>query len=78
VGADEYKTLFRKYVALERSMGTNNQVEEEEEQQRARSLSARSSLANVDEQVKQCPVCYWEFPTLMTIDGKREHIEKHF
>jgi len=64
--------------SLLRNTDNTQQDEVEEQQQRARSLSARSSLANLDEEVKQCPVCYWEFPTQMTVDGKREHIEHHF
>jgi len=40
--------------------------------------STRTSLIDVDAEVRQCPMCYMEFPQHMTIDEKREHIEHHF
>jgi chromosome segregation ATPase len=116
VGSEEYKTLYRKYVALQRSIEfneppvqqrellveqleplvqqrepptTTNQdfLNEDElvptlhntyQQENASISSARASLAGVDDEVRQCPVCYWEFPKNMNVDGKREHIEHHF
>jgi chromosome segregation ATPase len=99
-GAEEYKVLFRKYTALERSIQQQEKVEptvdgsfnEEElvsvlrntyenqqEKQETQIPSARSSLAaDIDEEVRQCPVCSWEFPKNLNLDGKREHIEQHF
>jgi hypothetical protein len=111
VGADEYRILYRKYSALEKSIETNqvqekielpppttmiNQVydnveeqinlvlgntdnnqQDEVDEEQLKNQSARSSL-NVDEEAKQCPVCNWDFPAAMTIQGKNEHIEHHF
>lgn len=37
-----------------------------------------NSFMNFDSEVNQCPMCYWQFPRGMTVDGKREHIENHF
>jgi hypothetical protein len=39
---------------------------------------ARSSLGNIDGEERHCPMCFWEFPQNMNLDGKREHIENHF
>lgn len=44
----------------------------------SRPTSIRSSLGDIDEEVTKCPMCYWEFPVHMNVDGKREHIEHHF
>jgi chromosome segregation ATPase len=101
-GADEYKTLFRKYTALERSMNINQQQEKvepineatfdeeelisvlrnthENQQQdpEPQIPSTRTSMADIDVEERQCPMCYWQFPEHMTLDGKREHIEQHF
>jgi len=52
--------------------------EEEQQQQRVNMRSAHSSLVDMDAEVRQCPVCYWEFPEQMNVDGKRDHIEHHF
>ena len=49
--------------------------EEEEQKQQKKEEVARASLT---EEVKQCPMCNWEFPPGMTLDGKNEHIEHHF
>jgi hypothetical protein len=95
VGADEYRILYRKYSALEKSIETNqvydnveeqinlvlgntdNNQQDEVDEEQLKNQSARSSL-NVDEEAKQCPVCNWDFPAAMTIQGKNEHIEHHF
>ena len=37
-----------------------------------------SSMIDIDDEVRQCPMCYWEFPVHLTLDGKKEHIEHHF
>lgn len=51
---------------------------EEDERRTMRAPSMRSSLDEVDGEVRQCPVCHWEFPGEMTVEGKREHVEHHF
>jgi len=98
-GADEYKTLFRKYTLLERQIEINHEQEKPnttnesdlneeelfsvlrntyEDKEETKIPSTRTSLVDVDAEVQQCPVCYWQFPARMTIDSKREHIEQHF
>ncbi len=56
---------------------TDNNQQDEVDEEQLKNQSARSSL-NVDEEAKQCPVCNWDFPAAMTIQGKNEHIEHHF
>ncbi len=72
-GAEEYKILLRKYAAaLERTMELINHHEEE-------SNTSTTILSDkTDFDVHQCPLCYWEFPHHLTLDGKKEHIERHF
>jgi len=55
-----------------------NTYENQQENQEAQLPSTRASLADIDEEVRKCPVCYWEFPRNLNVDGKREHIEQHF
>jgi len=38
----------------------------------------RASLANVDGEVRVCPMCYLEFPQDMALQAKQEHIDQHF
>lgn len=88
VGAEEYRTLSRKYALLQSSKQLNHDEEEfaldlcnsseTQENQEDEIPSERTSLANTDIEVKKCPMCFWEFPSHMNVDGKREHIEHHF
>ncbi len=55
-----------------------NTYEIQQENQEVQLPSTRASLADIDEEVRKCPVCYWEFPKNLNVDGKREHIEQHF
>jgi hypothetical protein len=32
----------------------------------------------LEETIKQCPMCYWDFPSHMTDAGKTEHVNHHF
>lgn len=56
----------------------NTDPKNNNQNQRSYSLAERESLASVDSAVKTCPVCDWEFPENLTVDGKRSHIEEHF
>lgn len=29
-------------------------------------------------EIRECPMCYWEFPIHMTLENKKDHIEAHF
>lgn len=31
-----------------------------------------------NEEIRECPMCYWEFPNHLTLDNKRDHIDNHF
>ena len=52
--------------------------EQEQEQQAMRDPPAAVSLNHGDSEVRKCPVCDWEFPQQMNIEGKNQHIEGHF
>jgi hypothetical protein len=127
-GADEYKTLYRKYAALERMIVTvnrqtptlqktnpttlsnetglneealvtllrnsyeiqpqdqqkkteeeeedDNDEDEEEEEEEKKITTSQSSVVN--EEIRECPMCYWEFPKHLSLETKKEHIENHF
>lgn len=110
-GSDEYKTLYRKYASLQRSISQNSQPttlsnetgineealmtllrnsyelqqkeedddEEEEEQETNKDNEHdKKQTPTVTEEIRECPMCYWEFPTHFTLEKKKEHIENHF
>ena len=122
-GADEYKTLYRKYVVLERSLAKANrssstspkvnsttlsdetglneetlvsllrhsyelqqqksQEEDDEEKQKRKEYEeakkvVTSQTSDSNEEIHECPMCYWEFPKHFTLENKKEHIENHF
>ena len=41
-------------------------------------ITTRALLMDVDSEIRECPMCYWEFPKDMKFVKKTEHIEKHF
>lgn len=40
------------------------------------SITSRNSI--VPEEIRECPMCYWEFPKKFTLEKKKEHIDNHF
>jgi hypothetical protein len=58
----------------------NNQYNdlEEEDQQQQQQIKAQTARSSLTEEVKKCPMCDWDFPANMTLEGKNEHIEQHF
>ncbi|CAF0936499.1 unnamed protein product [Rotaria sordida] len=110
-GAEEYKTLYRKYTALEHKMEMNYSQEksttknlidesvhneeiiesilrdgyepqqakkEDQNDQENENTSLQRTFDDADGEISKCPMCFWEFPPHMTLDGKNEHIEHHF
>lgn len=116
-GSDEYKTLYRKYATLQRSLSQNNQPttlsnetglneealvtllrnsyelqqqkddendddneneDEDEETKQDEKDNETKQTPIVTEEIRECPMCYWEFPKHFTLEGKKEHIENHF
>ncbi|CAF0738659.1 unnamed protein product [Adineta ricciae] len=126
-GADEYKTLYRKYAALERMVtkvnshssivpksnpttlsnetGLNEEalvtllrnsyelqqqqtqdeseeVDDEEQDDdhegESQSVTTATTTETTNDEIRECPMCYWEFPQKLTIENKKDHIEKHF
>jgi hypothetical protein len=66
------------YSLLRNAYENQTERQNDENGQENTAISTRTSLANIDAEVRQCPMCYWEFPQHITFDGKREHIEHHF
>lgn len=50
----------------------------EEEQPPVRHLPMEASFIQQDSEVRQCPVCSFDFPDNLNIEGKNRHIESHF
>jgi hypothetical protein len=69
----------RNEEALVTLLRNSYELQQKEKQKREKkTTSTRTSPADVDVEERQCPICYWQFPQHMTMDGKREHIEQHF
>jgi len=105
-GADEYKSLYRKYAALlrmnananhqnksnpttlsnetglnEEALVTLLRISYELQQQEGHEENEPTSTSGnsiVDEEIRECPMCYWEFPKHLSLENKKEHIENHF
>ena len=128
-GADEYKTLYRKYAALERMVmkvnshsstvpksnpttlsnetGLNEEAlvtllrnsyelqqqqtqdesedvdeeqedDHEEESPSVTTATTAKTTTTANDEIRECPMCYWEFPQKLTMEEKKEHVEKHF
>jgi len=106
-GADEYKTLYRKYAALDRMIGKANQqnktnpttlsnetglneealvtllrnsyeLQQKETHEDEKDDEEKKTIKLGDEEIRECPMCYWEFPKHLTLEAKKEHIENHF
>jgi len=106
-GADEYKTLYRKYAALDRMIAKANQqnktnpttlsnetglneealvtllrnsyeLQQKETHEDEKDDEEKKTIKLGDEEIRECPMCYWEFPKHLTLEAKKEHIENHF
>ncbi|CAF2133636.1 unnamed protein product [Rotaria magnacalcarata] len=115
-GANAYKTLYRKYKALEHLIDKTNRQSQQSPKPNSTTLSNETGLneevlvtllrnsrelqqqdqqrivqeddkntiitmmqnKNTNEEIRECPMCYWEFPEHLTLDSKKEHIENHF
>lgn len=55
------------------------QEKKEERNDQANSLtSIVASLNDAEGEIRNCPMCYLEFPKNMTIESKQEHVDQHF
>jgi len=68
-------TLLRNSYELQQQE-TQEEEEEEDEEEEEETKTSQNSIAN--EEIRECPMCYWEFPKQFTLENKKEHIEKHF
>lgn len=51
---------------------------EEEEEEERKTHEKKVTTSNDNQEVRECPMCYWEFPNHLTLDSKKQHIEAHF
>ena len=56
----------------------NENEDEDEETKKDEKDNETKQTPIVTEEIRECPMCYWEFPKHFTLEGKKEHIENHF
>ncbi|CAF1411568.1 unnamed protein product [Adineta steineri] len=56
------------------------EIDDEEEEQItiAAAAAVTSQTSPTSEEIRECPMCYWEFPKHLTLENKKDHIENHF
>jgi hypothetical protein len=50
--------------------------DDDEEEEEEKEIITQTPVTN--EEIRECPMCYWEFPKHLTLENKKEHIENHF
>ncbi|CAF1054697.1 unnamed protein product [Rotaria sordida] len=65
--------LLRNSYELQQQDQQQNIHEEEN-----KTIIPQSEKSDVNEEIRECPMCYWEFPKHLTLENKKEHIENHF
>ncbi|CAF3272865.1 unnamed protein product, partial [Rotaria sp. Silwood2] len=71
--------LLRNSYALQQQDQEQKQVHvEEEEEEEEKKTIITTQKSDVNEEISECPMCYWEFPKHLTLENKKEHIENHF
>ena len=68
---DALVSLLRSSYELQQQ---DQQQKVEEEQKHVNAPAA----SPVQQEIGECPMCYWEFPAHHTLENKKEHIEAHF
>ncbi len=78
-------TLLRNSYELQQQDQQQKAQEEEEEEERQEKdddeeekETVPSPTSVVNEEIRECPMCYWEFPKHLTLENKKQHIENHF
>jgi hypothetical protein len=75
-------TLLRNSYELQQQETQEEEEEEEddddEEEDNEEKKIPTSQTSVVNEEIRECPMCYWEFPKHLTLENKKEHIENHF
>jgi len=73
-------TLLRNSYELQQQDQQQKPREEEEDDddydEEKKTTTTQTSAVN--EEIRECPMCYWEFPKHLTLEDKKEHIENHF
>lgn len=68
-------TLLRNSYELQQQ---ENHEEEEEEERPITTTTVTSQKPRDEEEIRECPMCYWEFPEHFKLDAKKAHIDNHF
>jgi TATA-binding protein-associated factor Taf7 len=70
-------TLLRNSYELQQQE-TQEEEDDEEEEEEEDNEEKKNQTSVVNEEIRECPMCYWEFPKHLTLENKKEHIENHF
>lgn len=74
-------TLLRNSYELQQqqTQDESEDVDEEQEDDHEEELQSDATAnKTTNDEIRECPMCYWEFPQTLTIEQKKEHIDKHF
>jgi len=74
-------TLLRNSYELQqqdRQQKTEQEEEADDDEDDEEERKTTSQSPPVNEEIRECPMCYWEFPTHLTLENKKDHIENHF
>ena len=72
-------SLLRNSYELQQQEKIEDDKHEETDDDEEEEKAARSSPSTVtNEEIRSCPMCYWEFPSKYTLENKKEHIDNHF
>ncbi len=72
-------TLLRNsYELQQQDQQQKPQIEEEDDDDEEEKEIKTTETPVSNEEIRECPMCYWEFPKHLTLENKKEHIENHF
>jgi hypothetical protein len=71
-------SLLRNSYELQQQDHQQQQLNEHKEEIRHNETSVTQTQMGNSDEIRECPMCYWEFPSYLTLEHKREHIEAHF
>ena len=63
---------------LRNSYELQQQENNEEEEQPITTTVVTSQKTHDEEEIRECPMCYWEFPEHFKLNAKKTHIDNHF
>jgi hypothetical protein len=69
-------TLLRNSYELQQQETQEDDDDDDNDEEEKKIITSQTSVGN--EEIRECPMCYWEFPKHLTLENKKEHIENHF